>query len=200
MLPRGTADEQSLPALSDCRSFGGDRARFGRSAYHPDVMPVLDILMRYLHVVAACLAVGGAFFIRFVLPQGTRDLDAEKKHYVLLRSRRAFKMVVHSAILALLVSGAYNAVRLWLQYKVNHALLHPLFGAHLLLALTVFTISIVLLKGVEPPRKHRGWMKVNVVLMLLAILAASTLKWARERENRPKSVGVARNDSVTSAR
>jgi uncharacterized membrane protein len=145
---------------------------------------VLDILFRYVHIVAACLAVGGAFFMRFLLPVGTRDLDAHGKEHVFLRSRRAFKTVVHSAILAFLVSGTYNAIRLWPQYGVNHWVLHPLWGAHLFLALAVFTISIVLLRGIEPPRRHRGWMKANVALMLLAILAAGTLKWARERLNR----------------
>ena len=146
-------------------------------------MFVLDILFRYIHVVAACLAVGGAFFIRFLLPLGTRDLDAEKKESVLLRSRRAFKMVVHSAILAFVVSGTYNAIKLFPQYKANPPLLHGLWGVHLLLGLFVFVISIILLKGVEPPRNHRTLMKINVALMLLTILAASTLKWAREREN-----------------
>ncbi len=146
-------------------------------------MAVLDILMRYLHVVAACLAVGGAFFLRFILPAGTRDLDAEKKESVLLRSRRAFKMVVHSAILAFLVSGIYNAIKLFPEYRANPPLLHGLWGTHLLLGLVVFAISIMLLKGAQPPRNHRTLMKVNVALMLLTILAASTLKWAREREN-----------------
>ena len=146
-------------------------------------MLVLDILMRYLHVVAACLAVGGAFFIRFLLPVGTRDLDAEKREYVLLRSRRAFKMLVHPSILAFLVSGTYNAIRLFPQYRANRPLLHGLWGTHLLLGLAIFTISILLLRGVEPPRNHRRWMKINIVLMLLTILVASTLKWAREREN-----------------
>ena len=147
-------------------------------------MAVFDILFRYVHIVAACLALGGAFFMRFILSAASRDLDPQSRDFVFLRSRRAFKFVVHSAILAFLVSGTYNAIRLWPQYGVNHWLLHPLWAAHLFLGLTVFTISIVLLRGVEPPRRHRGWMKANVILMLLAILAAGTLKWARERENR----------------
>lgn len=163
-------------------------------------MAILDILFRYIHVVAACLAVGGAFFIRFILPAGTRDLDAEKQAYVFLRSRRAFKMVVHTAILAFLVSGIYNAIRLFPQYKANPPLLHGLWGMHMLLGLTVFAISIVLLKGIEPPRNHRTWMKLNVALMLLTILAASTLKWARERENRGTRMTVAPSIDATAAR
>jgi uncharacterized membrane protein len=154
-----------------------------RLEYDLYAMAVLDILMRYLHVVTACLAVGGAFFIRFLLPIGTRDLDAEKKDYVLLRSRRAFKMVVHPAMLAFIVSGIYNSWRLFPQYKANPPMLHSLWGTHILLALVIFTISIILLKGVQPPRSHRTWMKVNVALMLVAILVASSLKWAREHEN-----------------
>jgi uncharacterized membrane protein len=146
-------------------------------------MAVLDILMRYLHVVAACLAVGGAFFIRFLLPIGTRDLEAEAKDFVLLRSRRAFKMVVHPAMLAFIVSGVYNSIRLFPQYKANPPLLHGLWGTHILIALVIFTISIMLLKGVQPPRSHRMWMKLNVGLMLVVILVASSLKWAREHEN-----------------
>src|SRR4051794_36850623 len=146
-------------------------------------MAILDILMRYLHVVAACLAVGGAFFFRFLLPIGTRDLEPEPKDFVLLRSRRAFKMVVHPAMLAFIVSGIYNSIRLFPQYKANPPMLHGLWGTHILLALVIFTLSIILLKGVEPPRNHRTWMKVNFGLMLVAILVASSLKWAREHEN-----------------
>lgn len=158
-------------------------SRTARVEYDLYAMAVLDILMRYLHVVAACLAVGGAFFIRFLLPVGTRDLDAENKDFVLLRSRRAFKMVVHPAMLAFIVSGVYNSWRLFPQYKANKALLHSLWGTHILLGLVIFTISIMLLKGVQPPRNHRMWMKVNVTLMLIVILVASSLKWAREHEN-----------------
>ena len=158
-------------------------------------MAILDILMRYLHVVAACLAVGGAFFFRFLLPIGTRDLEAEAKDFVLLRSRRAFKMVVHPAMLAFIVSGIYNSWRLFPQYKAYPPLLHGLWGTHVLLALVIFVISIMLLKGVEPPRNHRAWMKVNVGLMLVTILVAGSLKWAREHEN-PRMAPV-KNASAT---
>jgi uncharacterized membrane protein len=154
-----------------------------RGEYDLYAMLVLDILMRYLHVVAACLAVGGAFFIRFLLPIGTRDLEAEAKDFVLLRSRRAFKMVVHPAMLAFIVSGVYNSIRLFPQYKANPPMLHSLWGTHILIALVIFGISIYLLKGVEPPRNHRTWMKWNFALMLVVILVASSLKWAREHEN-----------------
>jgi heme A synthase len=86
-------------------------------------------------------------------------------------------------MLAFIVSGVYNSIRLFPQYKANPPMLHSLWGTHILLALVIFGISIYLLKGVEPPRNHRSWMKVNVGLMLVVILVASSLKWAREHEN-----------------
>ena len=146
----------------------------------------VDILFRWLHVAAACLAIGGAFFIRVLLPIATRLLDPEHKQGVFLRARRAFKFVVHPAILVLLVSGVYNTMGNWPWYTRNPPLLHGLFGTHLLLALAVITISLVLLAGREPIRTHRGWIKVNLVLMALTIAAASSLKWAREHTPPPE--------------
>jgi heme A synthase len=62
---------------------------------------------------------------------------------------------------------------------------HGLFGVHLLLALIVFGIALWLLAGKEPPANHKKWMAVNLVLMLLAVAAASTLKYVREHAGTP---------------
>src|SRR4051812_23172322 len=142
---------------------------------------ILVISFRWLHVIAACLAIGGAFFLRVILPIGTSALDAEQRQAVLLRCRRAFKMVVHPAILVFLVTGTYNAWRNWPVYTRNPGLMHGMFGMHLLAALAVIGISLWLLAGRELRRSHAGWMKINIALMLLAVLAASSLKWARDK-------------------
>ncbi len=156
-------------------------------------MTLLDIFFRWLHISAACLAAGGAFFIRVILPRAIQPLAAEERESVFLRARRGFKFIVHPAILAFLVSGIYNTIRNWGWYSVNNrpypmALMHGLFGLHALLALAVMTISILLLAGREPIRSHRMWMKVNLVLIFLAIAAASSLKWVRDHTARPEAV------------
>src|ERR1700722_9488531 len=110
-------------------------------------MSIVNILFRWVHVFAACLAIGGAFFIRLVLPAAIRPLDAENAHGVFLRARRGFKMIVHPVVLVLLVSGAYNAWRNWSWYTQNPPLLHGLFGSHMLLGLIVIAISLILLAG-----------------------------------------------------
>ena len=123
---------------------------------------------------------GGGVFLRVLLPAAIGPLDPEQREGVFLRSRRAFKLVVHPAVLVFVATGAYNAWKNWNTYKHNPGLMHGLFGVHLLLALAVMAISLWLLAGREPVRGHRSWMRFNVLLMFLAVLAASSLKYARD--------------------
>jgi uncharacterized membrane protein len=152
-------------------------------------MAIVDILFRWIHVVSAVLAVGGAFFVYAVLPRGIEPLDSEQREAVFLRCRRAFKLVVHPAILGLLVSGVYNTIRNWQWYLANPKLMHAFFGVHLLLALVVVSITLWLLAGREPKRGHRTWLKANVFLMLLTIAAGSCLKWARDKTMNDRAGG-----------
>ena len=139
--------------------------------------PVIAVIFRWLHIIFATLVVGGVFYMRIVLPAGIRHLDEATRQDVYLRCRRVFKMVVHTAILILLISGIYNSWRLFDQYKG----LHALWGTHILLALIVFGISLWLLMGAQPPASHDKWSMVNLVLLILLVAVASTLKNVRER-------------------
>ncbi len=151
----------------------------------------LAIFFRWLHLAAACVAVGGAFFVRVVFPRGQKELDQATARSVLILTRRAFKMVIHTCILLLLISGTYNAVLNWPGYTAaGPGLGHGLFGLHLLLALSVFAIALWLLAG-EPKPTHRQWLTVNLVLMFLTIAAASTVKFVREHANPAAAAGMA---------
>ena len=146
-------------------------------------MAILDILFRWVHIISAVLAVGGAFFMLVLLPRGLQLIsDGARREEVLLRCRRGFKMTVHPAILGLLVSGAYNTVGNWQVYSLNRPRMHGLWGPHLLLGLIVIGISLWLLAGKSLRTNHRRWLGVNLSLMFLTILIGSTLKWARDRE------------------
>ncbi len=140
----------------------------------------VDIFFRWLHIVTACVVFGSAFFMRFVMPAAIKPLDPESRDATFLRTRRAFKMVVHSCILLFLISGIYNAVRNWPTYNNWPGVAHGLFGLHLLIALIIWTIALWLLAGREPRRNHAKWMKFNVILLFLTVAVASTLKWVRE--------------------
>jgi uncharacterized membrane protein len=150
------------------------------------VQPILIVLFRWLHIATACVAVGGVFFIRIVFPVGLKALEPEAARAMLLRTRRAFKMVVHTCILLLAVSGTYNATLNWQKYTaMGGGLGHGLFGLHLLLAILVFSLALWLLMGKEPPKNHLRWMAINLGLMFLTIAAASVLKYARENRAKP---------------
>jgi uncharacterized membrane protein len=144
-------------------------------------MPAIMVFSRWLHVISACLAIGGVFFIRFILPRGLRTLDEVAARQSFLVCRRNFKMLIHAVILLLILTGIYNTYLAWDKYKLDEAVLHSVWGVHVLLATLAFVISLYVLAGREPPPSYRKLMAVNFVILLLVVAAGSTLKWARER-------------------
>jgi uncharacterized membrane protein len=163
------------------------------------MQPFLIILFRWIHIATASVAVGGVFFLRIVFPIGLRALEAEPARAMLLRTRRAFKMVVHSSILLLLISGTYNAIQNWQKYTdMGPGVGHGLFGVHLLLALFAFGIALWLLAGPELKKNHLKWMGINLIILFLTIAAASTLKYAREHSTKPTKIsGTAMHAQLT---
>jgi uncharacterized membrane protein len=144
-------------------------------------MPLDVIGSRWIHVISACLIIGGVCFMRFVLPRGLKALDEAQSTGLLVAIRRGFKMIVHPAILLLILSGIYNTWLAWDKYNLDKAVLHALWGTHILLALLAFTISLYVLAGKEPGKSQGRLMAINFVVLLLVVAAASSLKWARER-------------------
>ena len=119
--------------------------------------------------------------MRLLLPYGLRSIESEElRQEVFLRCRRIFKMTIHTMILLLLVSGVYNTVQNWAIYSRNPPEMHSLWGNHLLLALIALAMALYVTAGRIPPKRHRALAAANLVILLLAVAAASTLKWARE--------------------
>jgi uncharacterized membrane protein len=144
-------------------------------------MPIDVIASRWIHVISACLVIGGFVFMRCVLPRGLKLLDEAQAKSVVVAVRRGFKMVVHPAMLLLILSGIYNTWLAWDKYELDKAVLHALWGTHILLAALAITVSFYVLAGKEPGKSHWKLMVVNILILLLAVAAASSLKWARER-------------------
>jgi len=141
---------------------------------------IVVFLSRWIHVTSACLLFGSTFFFYAIAPLATRPLDEQGREAVFLKCRRGFKLIVHTTILLLLLSGTYNAIHNWPAYRGNMPTTHMLFGSHLLLGLIIFAILLVILARREPIRSHRTWLRVSVVLLFLTVAAASALKQARE--------------------
>ena len=152
---------------------------------------ILVIFFRWLHIFSACVAIGGVFFARVVLPLGLKVLEPEARHAAFLKMRRGFKMVIHPCMLCLIVSGVYNSMANWGIYHQIPEQAHPFWGTHVLLALGIFTVAIYMLAGKEPPVNHARWAVVNLILMALAVVTAGALKYVRDNRPRPVVMPVA---------
>lgn len=153
-------------------------------------MDVLVIVMRWVHVMSAILAIGGAFFMRVILPLGLAQADAASREAVMLRCRKAFKMVIHVCVTLLILSGAFNTWRNWGDYKLNSALMHAFWGTHLILGLAAIILSIILLAGPTPPRWAKAGAAASLVILFLVVALGSTLKYTRDREIKSRMTPV----------
>lgn len=160
----------------------------------------LIVLSRWIHVISAAVAIGGVVFMRIILPLGIRTLAPESQSEVINGVRAIFKRVIHTAILLLLLSGIYNTIQNWDAYKLNRAVMHGLWGTHLLLGLVVFTIAFIALAGKTHTPRGKMLMAVNIGLLMIVVALASTLKFARDRAVRAGNVGDVQIQSNLDAR
>jgi uncharacterized membrane protein len=141
---------------------------------------VLIVILRWLHIIPAAIAIGGLVFFRFVLPSAIRPLPQEQGREVFLRARRIFKIMVHASILFLIISGVINSIRFYPQYVQHRPLAIALWHTHMFLAVIVFVISFWSLAGKEPPESYRAAGMVSVILLLFLVAISSTLQYVRQ--------------------
>jgi uncharacterized membrane protein len=159
-------------------------------------MEVLIVLSRWVHIISAVLVIGGTFFIRVILPLGLAQADAASREAVFLRCRRVFKMLVHTCILFLLLSGAFNAWRAWGDYGLNRPVMHGLWGSHVFLGVTAMVIALLMLAPKQPPKWHKTGAAINLLILFLAVAVASTLKFVHDRAVRNPALNSPANHSA----
>lgn len=142
---------------------------------------LLKVVFRWMHILAAVVAVGGTIFLRFVLmPSADAALTAEQHATLRERLMRRWKIVIMVCIAALLVSGVYNFIAISLVKAPHSAVYHPLFGIKFLAAMGVFFIASVLTgraAGFAALReRRRTWLAVAAGLGILVILISGVLK------------------------
>lgn len=145
-------------------------------------MHFIDGVLQWLHVLSAVLAVGGVFFLRFVVCPALRKLPPEResvKGPLLQSMMRIFKMVVHTSIAVLILTGLHRFFKIlplikgWSEY-------HMLLGIKILFALVLFFLAIMLTLPSQQPnyfqRNRDRWLVINFVLGALIILISCTLR------------------------
>src|SRR5437868_10877664 len=143
--------------------------------------PVLIVILRWLHIIPAAIAIGGTIFMRFVLPAATGSLPDDQAREVFLRARRIFKIILHASILFLIISGVINSIRFYPQYVQHRPLAIALWHTHMFLAVIVFIISFWSLAGKEPPKSQKTAAPGKVILLLLWIGVSATLQYVLHR-------------------
>jgi len=140
----------------------------------------VSVVMQWLHVLGAVLAVGGVAFARLVLIPSAEGLDEEAREALMEGIHKRFRQVVALSIGLLLITGLYNVgiAAVAGSFSVSGYLYPMIFK--LVLALVVFKIAFMLIvpgpafSGVKAKRKT--WLMVNLVLGAVVILLGAYLR------------------------
>jgi uncharacterized membrane protein len=139
----------------------------------------VSVLFRWLHILPAMVAVGGAIFMRMaLLPALSEVPDAQRATlHEAIRSR--WSKWIMGAILLLLISGFYNFFTLTSRYKLPPAY-HMLFGIKFLLALAIFTLASFLSGRTAIAQRMRQnartWLNLNVALAVLLVCISGVMR------------------------
>jgi len=101
--------------------------------------------IRWLHILAATLAVGVPIYVRFVLMPAMQGLDDAARTTLREASAKRWRIIVYICIVIFLATGFYNylVVQRW-QHIVDESMkkrYHMLLGIKILLAFAAFFIS-----------------------------------------------------------
>lgn len=144
---------------------------------------IIEILLRWMHILAAITAVGGTIFARLALVPslGVLNEDARSKLHEAIRQHWA--RPVQMAISFLIVSGVINIIVIEKSYNVSLVrYYHPVFGIKFLLALVVFFLASALTgtgKATQRFRDNRRyWLTVNMVVAIIIVCLSGILRKA----------------------
>ncbi len=145
-----------------------------------NLLDLLDLLMRWLHITGAIVAGGGSIFALFALLPAMLSLQDEVRSDLHERIRRRFVVMFMASVVALLVSGFYNYLRNEIPSHQGQGLYHGLMGLKILLAFAVFFLGSALtgrapaFAGIRAKRKR--WLGVNIFLVLVIVALAGILR------------------------
>lgn len=171
----------------------------------PDITSQLYIAaLRWAHILAAMVAVGGLFYARYGLLPAMQVLDEESREKLHEGIRKRWLPWVIGAITLLLASGLANflifndAARAWEGGEwMKQTKYHALFGVKFLLAMAVFYFA----SGLVGRGEGTAWMRANrakwlSVTLLLAVAIVMLSGWMRGLHIGPNRLGDDAADGV----
>jgi len=161
------------------------------------------LLLRWAHILAAIVAMGGLVFARFGLLPALSEVDATTRDRIHEAIRRRWLPWVIGAITVLLASGLANFLLFngrvkaegwsggfWMRQTSYHAL----FGAKFLLAMVAFYFASALVgrgQGTQWVRNDRAkWLSVTLGVSLAVVLLSGWMRQLHTGPNQIDSAGV----------
>lgn len=161
---------------------------------------VLNLVSRWLHILAAITAVGGTIFARFVVVPSLEPLSADERSALHAAMRTRWSKIVAAAIGFLILSGLYNFGYLSFEYQLPRWY-HPLFGVKFLLAMAIFMIASLLSGKTAAAdnlrRNLKLWLNVNIVLAVIVVCISGVLRTADRIPKAPAAESSAPSDTPT---
>lgn len=134
---------------------------------------MIDVILRWSHILAAAIVVGGFAYARFVLYPATKALAEDEQAQLREGIAANLRPWALTSIVLLVVSGSYNFYQV-VSSSVDTAY-HMAFGMKFLLALHVFAILFMLstppsgdpAKDAKRPRLALGAFISGLMILLL---------------------------------
>jgi uncharacterized membrane protein len=143
-----------------------------------ELIDIVNVVSRWLHVSTAIVLVGGTVFIRFVLTPNAEQLPPAEHDRLRELVTATWRKIVRAGILLFLLTGFYNYLVVALPQHAHDGRYHMLMGIKILAAFGVFFLAEALVGratafvGLRQNRKM--WLAVLIVLAF-AIVAISSL-------------------------
>jgi len=161
------------------------------------------LLLRWAHILAAIVAMGGLVFARFGLLPALSEVDAATRDRIHEAIRRRWLPWVIGAITVLLASGLANFLLFngrvkaegWSDgFWMRQTSYHALFGAKFLLAMVAFYFASALVgrgQGTQWVRNDRAkWLSVTLGVSLAVVLLSGWMRQLHTGPNQIESAGV----------
>ena len=127
-----------------------------------DIIDVLNVTMRWLHISSMTVLVGGLLFLWIGFDEGDGPVSA--------RAAGAYRPLFLLASALVLISGIYNFL-----YKMNHTLLtpayHAVIGIKFLLVLHVLAAGFLATRAANPKRRRQAAGAAITGFVILALSA-----------------------------
>lgn len=149
-----------------------------------DGLELTTVLLRWIHIGAVIVAIGGVVFKRAVLiPAAEEVLDEGARDRLREAVRVRLARIVHASIGLLLLTGFGNFFLLAIRPRIEPMPYHAIFGPKLLLAFVIFFIASALVGKAEGfagmRRASKKWLAVIAGLAAIIVLLSTILNQVR---------------------